>query len=63
MCEKSRRDAEALEGVREHLIVLIAAGRGEDAARHWKTHMAKAGEFFLEGLAKTSVVDILEGEM
>jgi DNA-binding FadR family transcriptional regulator len=51
-------------GVRsqERLIELIASGCGEDAEQHWQAHMAKAGEFFLEGLAQTSVVDILEGE-
>jgi DNA-binding GntR family transcriptional regulator len=51
-------------GVRsqEHLIELIAARRGEDAEHHWQAHMAKAGEFFLEGLAETSIVDILEEE-
>jgi DNA-binding FadR family transcriptional regulator len=51
-------------GVRsqEHLIELIEAGRAGDAQNHWQAHMAKAGEFFLEGLAETSVVDILERE-
>lgn len=50
-------------GVRSHekLADFIDAGRGEDAEHHWRLHMAKAGEFFLQ-VAETSVVDILEGE-
>jgi DNA-binding FadR family transcriptional regulator len=51
-------------GVRsqERLIEYIVAGRGDDAENHWRAHMAKAGEFFLQGLAETSVVDILQEE-
>jgi DNA-binding FadR family transcriptional regulator len=51
-------------GVRsqERLIEFIAAGRGDGAESHWRAHMAKAGEYFLEGLAEKSVVDILDGE-
>jgi GntR family transcriptional regulator, transcriptional repressor for pyruvate dehydrogenase complex len=51
-------------GVRsqERLIEFIAAGRGDGAEIHWQAHMAKAGEYFLEGLAEKSVVDILDGE-
>jgi DNA-binding FadR family transcriptional regulator len=50
-------------GVRSHekLADFIAEGQGEEAENHWRLHMAKAGEFFLE-VAETSVVDILEGE-
>jgi GntR family transcriptional regulator, transcriptional repressor for pyruvate dehydrogenase complex len=49
-------------GVRsqERLLEYIEAGRGEAAENHWRAHMAKAGEYFLEGLAQTSVVDILD---
>jgi DNA-binding FadR family transcriptional regulator len=52
-------------GVRsqERLIEFIEAGRGDDAEKHWRAHMAKAGEFFLKGLAETSVVDILQEEV
>jgi len=51
-------------GVRsqERLIEFIAAGRGDGAENHWRAHMVKAGEYFLEGLAEKSVVDILDGE-
>ncbi|HYG28170.1 MAG TPA: FCD domain-containing protein [Caulobacteraceae bacterium] len=50
-------------GVRSHekLADFIDEGRGEEAESHWRLHMAKAGEFFLE-VAETSVVDILEAE-
>ena len=49
-------------GVRsqERLIEFIEAGRVDEAEKHWRAHMAKAGEFFLQGLAETSVVDVLD---
>jgi GntR family transcriptional regulator, transcriptional repressor for pyruvate dehydrogenase complex len=51
-------------GVRsqERLVEFIEAGLGDDAENHWRAHMAKAGEYFLQGLAETSVVDILVEE-
>ncbi len=53
-----------MAGVRsqERLIEFIDAGHKEDAERHWRAHMDKAGEFFLQGLAETSVVDVLDEE-
>jgi len=46
----------------ERLVEFIEAAQGEDAENHWRAHMAKTGEFFLKGLAETSVVDILNEE-
>jgi DNA-binding FadR family transcriptional regulator len=46
----------------ERMIEFIETGRGTEAESHWRAHMTRAGEYFLEGLAETSVVDILEGQ-
>lgn len=46
----------------EKLVGLIEAGEGDKAQAHWRTHMEKAGEFFLPGMAHTSVVDVLDDE-
>lgn len=45
---------------RQRLVELIEAGDGPGAEAHWARHMAAAGKIWLEGLAETSVVEILE---
>ncbi len=49
-------------GVRsqERLIEFIGAGQGAAAEKHWRVHMAKAGEYLLQGIAETSVIDVLD---
>ena len=49
-------------GLRSHekLASLVEAGDGPGAEAHWKAHMKKAGEFWLAGVAETSVIDVLD---
>lgn len=54
--------AKAAVRSQERLIEFIEAGQGAEAEKHWRAHMAKAGEFLLHGFAETSVVDVLDEE-
>lgn len=49
-------------GLRSHarLIDLVEQGDGEGAERHWRNHMNAAGVFWLEFVAPTSLVDLLD---
>ena len=43
----------------ERLVEMIAGGDGVNAEAHWRAHMKKAGEFWLDKVAHTSVVEIV----
>lgn len=49
-------------GLRSHarLIDLVEQGDGDGAERHWRNHMNAAGVFWLEFVAPTSLVDLLD---
>ena len=57
----AERDRQVRFGLKsqERLIVLIGAGAGIEAEAHWVRHMKAAGEYWLQGLAGTGVIDIL----
>ena len=44
----------------EKLIELIEARDGAAAEAHWIRHMKNAGDVWLQGISKTSVIDILD---
>jgi DNA-binding FadR family transcriptional regulator len=48
-------------GLRSHerLAELIEQGKAEAAESHWRLHMERAGEAYLDRLAQASVVDVL----
>ncbi|MDO8277086.1 MAG: GntR family transcriptional regulator [Burkholderiaceae bacterium] len=56
------RDRQVRFGLKsqERLIALISAGAGLEAEAHWVRHMKAAGEYWLQGLAGTAVIDILD---
>jgi hypothetical protein len=41
------------------LAELIEQGKAEAAESHWRLHMERAGEAYLDRLAQASVVDVL----
>jgi DNA-binding FadR family transcriptional regulator len=48
-------------GLRSHerLTELIEQGKADAAESHWRLHMERAGQSYLNRLAQTSVVDVL----
>lgn len=49
-------------GYRSHekLADLIAAGKGVEAEAHWREHMERSSQFWLSGIAGTSILDVLD---
>ncbi len=60
--EPERRLKEVNAGFRSHekLVAMIAAGDVAGAEAHWRRHMEAAGEHWLDKVARTSLVDLVE---
>lgn len=60
--DSESRWAQIRYGIKSHerLAALIGAGDGEGAEQHWSRHMTNAGHFWLDHVAQTAVIDLLD---